>query len=152
MIATRSTLRLWRPASRATLVWLLSAASAHAAVPARCAAQSAIARLARAAVLEPAKRPSAAHSPKKLKPLRKAKCQARVSANVLLPRIGHPVARRPLAGAIVQGDEAPAAHDAARDSLLPSLSSLGFISLGGDATPSSRPFSPQSPRGPPLSA
>jgi len=151
MTSTRSTLRLWRAACRATLVWLLSAASAHAAVPARCAVQSALARAARAAVLEPAKGP-AARSPKKVRPLRKAKCQARVSAHVLLPRIGHAVARRPLAGAIVQGDEAPAAHDAARDSLVPSFSSLGFISLGVDATPSSRPFSPQSPRGPPLSA
>jgi hypothetical protein len=146
MIPTRLTLCLWRAASRATLVWLLSAASAQAAVPARCAGRSALA-VASVKLSDAAARPL-----KKVRPLRKAKCRARVSANVLVPRLGHAVARRPLAGAIVQGDEAPAAHDDARDSLVPSFSSLGFISPGGDASPSSRSFSPQSPRGPPLSA
>ena len=147
MISTRSTLRPWRAASRVTLVWLLLAASAHAAVPARCAAvRSGLAT----ASLKLSDAP--AQPPKKVRPLRKAKCRARVSANVLVPRIGHAAARRPLAGAIVQGDEAPAAHDDAGDSLVPSFSSLGFIAAGGDASPSSRPFSPQSPRGPPPSA
>lgn len=151
MIRTRSTLRLWTTASRVTLVWLLSAASAHAAVPARCAVRSALATASTRLSTAAAQPLTKAQPPKQLRPLRKAKCQARVSANVLVPRLGHAVARRPLAGAIVQGDEAPA-HDDARDSLVPSFSSLGFIAPGGDGSPSSRPFSPQSPRGPPLSA
>jgi hypothetical protein len=146
MPASTSPLRLLSVASRVTLLWLMSAASAHAALPGLCAARAGQAAAAVKLSTAPA------HTTKPARPLRKVRCRPRLSANDLVPRAGRAIVHRPGAAAIVQNNEAPAAHGTSGDALAPSFCSFGVISGGGDVPPSSRPFSPQSPRGPPLTA
>jgi len=147
MLTGSPTHRLLKLACRVTLVWLLAAAPAFAALPARCVARSAHAIAAIKLSTAPPPRTS-----KRTRPLRKVKCRPRLSANDLVPRVGRAIVHRPGGVAIVQNDETPAAHAASGDDLLPSFCELGIVSGSGDEPPSSRPFSPQSPRGPPLPA
>ena len=146
MLTGSSTHRVLRLACRVTLLWLMSATSAFAALPARCAARSAHAIASIKLSTAPPR------TPKRARPLRRVKCRPRLSANDLVPRVRRAIVHRPGGVAIVQNDETPAAHAASGDDLDPSFCALGIVSGGGDEPPSSRPFSPQSPRGPPLPA
>jgi len=140
-----SPLGLLRVASRVSLLWLLAAACADVTMDGRGAVVAA-ARAGERLTLTPSAAAAHAHRPRKPR-----RPRVRISATDLVPRAGHRVARQPGAGVVVQDDDPPAAHDTSLDSLAPSFCSIGIVASGGSAHAPSRPFSPQSPRGPPLS-
>jgi len=141
-----SPLGLLRVASRVSLLWLLAAACANVTVNGRGPALAS-ARDGERVTLTPSAAAAHAHRPRKPRQPR-----VRIAATDLVPRAGHGVVRQPGAGVVVQDDDPPAAHDATLDCLAPSFCSIGVVASGGGIHASTRPFSPQSPRAPPLAA
>jgi len=139
-----SPLGLLRVASRVSLLWLLAAACADVTMDGRGAVVAAT-RAGERLTLTPSAAAAHAHRPRKARQPR-----VRIAAADLLPRLGRRVVRQPGAGVVVQDDDPPAAHDATLDGLAPAFCSIGVIAAGGSVHAPSRPFSPQSPRGPPL--
>jgi hypothetical protein len=143
-----SPLRLLSVVSRFSLLWLLAAACADVP-PDGCGAALTPAHAGeRVTPTQPAS--GVAHARRPRKPRRP---RVRLAVTDLLPRVGHLVIRHPGAGVVVQDDDPPAAHDARPGCLAPSFCSIGVVVAGGaGADAPSRPFSPQSPRGPPPAA
>ena len=141
-----SPLDLLRVASRISLLWLLAAACADVTVNGRGAPLAAT-RGGERVTLTPVAAGAHAHRPRKPR-----RPRVRIIATDLVPRVGHGVVRQPVAGVAVQDDDPPAAHDTTRDRLAPSFCPIGVVAGGAGGHPPSRPFSPQSPRGPPHAA
>ena len=141
-----SPLDLLRVASRISLLWLLAAACADVTVGGRGAPLAATHGGER---VTPTPAATAAHAHRPRKPRRP---RVRIAATDLVPRVGHGGVRQPVAGVVVQDDDPPAAHDATLDGLAPSFCSFGVVADRGSDQAPNRPFSPQSPRGPPHAA
>ena len=141
-----SPLDLLRVASRISLLWLLAAACADVTVGGRGAPLAATHGGER---VTPTPAATAAHAHRRGNRAGRASGSRRP---ISVPRVGHGVVRQPVAGVVVQDDDPPAAHHATLDGLAPSFCSFGVVAdRGGDQAPN-RPFSPQSPRGPPHAA
>ena len=139
--------RVLRAAGSVMLLWMLPAAVADAAPTLR---RSVAGPVCDAQALTPKKQ---RRLPRSFGgPLKAAKRRAVTVSTDRTARLAH--ARRvhlPGDGAIIQND-APPAHVDSVDRLVPSLRSLGVFSGAIVMRPSSRTFSPRSPRGPPFAA
>jgi hypothetical protein len=146
MPSLTSSLRLLSAAARVALLWLLAAGCADAA-PADPPVVASAARVGEGATTAA----PATTSERRRAERRKARRRPKLSTHDFVPRIGHAIAVRPVAAAVVQDDDAPAAQDAGADRGAPGFCPIGIVS-GGRLHPRSRRFSPQPPRGPPATA
>ena len=140
-----SSVRVLRVAGSVMLLWLFSAAVADAAPTPR---RGVAGPMCDAQTLTLKRRlPKSFGGPLKATKRRAVTVSTDTTARVGRARVVH----RQADGAIIQND-APAARVDAGDRLVPSLRSLGVLSGAVDMRPSSRAFSPRSPRGPPFAA
>jgi len=146
-LSTPSPVRALRVASALFLLSMLTTAFAEAAPVLRRGAAGPICD-AQTVMLKALRRlPKSFGGPLKV-PRRRA---VTVSTDATARVVHAPVVHRQGDATMIQND-APAARVDAGDRLTPSLRSLGVLSGAVDMRPSSRTFSPRSPRGPPVAA
>jgi hypothetical protein len=146
-LSITSPTRSLRVASSLFLLSLLAAALADAAPMLRRAAVGPMCDAQAAMVKTQRRLPKSFGGPLKA-PKHRA---VTVSTDATARLVRAPIVHRQGDGTLIQND-APAARVDAGDQLVPSLRSLGVLSGAVDMRPSSRTFSPRSPRGPPVAA